>query len=115
MNIIELDEVYKSYDGALALRGVSLRVPQGIVYGVLGPHGAGKTTLIHLMLDFCDQIAASFASSEATTCNWSMGASDMCQSVCATIPAILCASICGIWDGSAGFPARRCVGVSMLR
>lgn len=52
MNIIELDEVYKSYDGALALRGVSLRVPQGIVYGVLGPHGAGKTTLIHLMLGF---------------------------------------------------------------
>ncbi|MCS6842622.1 MAG: ABC transporter ATP-binding protein [Roseiflexus sp.] len=52
MDVIELDEVHKSYDGIPVLRGVSLRVPQGIVYGMLGPHGAGKTTLIHLLLGF---------------------------------------------------------------
>jgi ABC-2 type transport system ATP-binding protein len=52
MDIIELDKVYKSYDGIPVLRGVTLRVPQGIVYGVLGPHGAGKTTLISIMIGF---------------------------------------------------------------
>ncbi|MCS6940201.1 MAG: ABC transporter ATP-binding protein [Roseiflexaceae bacterium] len=52
MDVIELNDVHKSYDGAPVLRGVSLRAPQGIVYGVLGAHDAGKTTLIHLMLGF---------------------------------------------------------------
>lgn len=52
MDVIELDEVHKSYDGVPVLRGVSLRVSQGAVYGVLGPHGAGKTTLIHLTTGF---------------------------------------------------------------
>lgn len=52
MDVIELDGVYKSYDGVPVLRGVSLRVSRGAVYGVLGPYGAGKTTLIHLIAGF---------------------------------------------------------------
>lgn len=52
MDSIELNDVHKSYDGVPVLRGVSLRVPQDAVYGVLGPYGAGKTTLIHLIAGF---------------------------------------------------------------
>lgn len=52
MDLIELDDVHKAYDSVPVLRGVSLRVPRGIVYGVLGPRGAGKTTLLHLMIGF---------------------------------------------------------------
>ncbi|MBI4635035.1 MAG: ABC transporter ATP-binding protein [Candidatus Rokubacteria bacterium] len=31
-----------------ALRGVSLAVPEGVIFGLLGPNGAGKTTLLSI-------------------------------------------------------------------
>lgn len=40
--------------GVAALRGVSLRVPTGSVFGLLGPNRAGKTTLIKLLLSLCE-------------------------------------------------------------
>lgn len=36
----------KSYGWRLALDGLDLRVPTGVVYGFLGPNGAGNTTTI---------------------------------------------------------------------
>lgn len=35
-----------------AVDGLSIEVPQGIVFGFLGPNGAGKTTTIKMILDF---------------------------------------------------------------
>jgi ABC-2 type transport system ATP-binding protein len=35
-----------------ALRGISLTVPAGTVFGFLGPNGAGKTTTLHVLLGF---------------------------------------------------------------
>jgi ABC-2 type transport system ATP-binding protein len=52
MYAIEIENLYKSYDGLAVLNGLSLRVPAGYVYGLLGPNGAGKSTLIHLLLGF---------------------------------------------------------------
>jgi ABC-2 type transport system ATP-binding protein len=52
MYAIEIENLYKSFDGVGVLRGLNLRVPQGQVYGLLGPNGAGKSTLIHLLLGF---------------------------------------------------------------
>ena len=52
MYAIEIDNLYKSFDGLAVLNGLNLRVPQGQVYGLLGPNGAGKSTLIHLLLGF---------------------------------------------------------------
>ncbi len=52
MDAIEIQDLYKSYDGLSVLRGLDLRVPQGSVYGLLGPNGSGKSTLIHLLLGF---------------------------------------------------------------
>lgn len=52
MNVIEIEGIYKSYDDAQVLRGLDLRLPRGMVYGLLGPNGSGKTTLIYLMLGF---------------------------------------------------------------
>jgi len=52
MFAIETEKLYKSYDGLPVLRGLDLRVPEGLVYGLLGPNGTGKSTLIHVLLGF---------------------------------------------------------------
>lgn len=44
--MIEVRELYKSYDGYEALRGLSIKTPTGSVYGLVGPNGAGKSTVI---------------------------------------------------------------------
>lgn len=49
MNILEVKDVSKSYASHVALRGVSLNIPQQMVFGLLGPNGAGKTTLIRII------------------------------------------------------------------
>lgn len=47
---IQVDNVYKTLGLTPALAGVSLDFEQGIMYGVIGPEGAGKTTLFRTML-----------------------------------------------------------------
>lgn len=48
---IRLENLYKSYGRVPALRGVTLDVRQGELFGFLGPNGAGKTTTIRCLLD----------------------------------------------------------------
>jgi ABC-2 type transport system ATP-binding protein len=48
--VIETRELYKNYGGVEALRGLSLQVPGGSIYGFLGRNGAGKTTTIKVLL-----------------------------------------------------------------
>ncbi|HEY0068590.1 MAG TPA: energy-coupling factor transporter ATPase [Chloroflexia bacterium] len=44
--LVSIDSLsYRYPEGALALRGVSLRVKEGDFYALLGPNGSGKTTL----------------------------------------------------------------------
>jgi ABC-2 type transport system ATP-binding protein len=49
-SIIELLNVTKQYGTNTALTDVSLEVPPGVVFALLGENGAGKTTAIRLML-----------------------------------------------------------------
>jgi ABC-2 type transport system ATP-binding protein len=48
--IIETADLRKQYTGVEALRGVSLEVPAGSIYGFLGRNGAGKTTTLKTLL-----------------------------------------------------------------
>jgi ABC-2 type transport system ATP-binding protein len=52
MYAVEIDGLQKSFDGAPVLADLSLRVPEGCVYGLVGPAGSGKTTLIRTILGF---------------------------------------------------------------
>lgn len=45
---ISLDNVSKRYGATAALRGLSLEVERGEMFGLIGPDGAGKTTTIRL-------------------------------------------------------------------
>jgi len=48
-SVIEVANVSKSYKGLQALSDVSLKVKRGHIFGLIGPDGAGKSTLIHII------------------------------------------------------------------
>ena len=48
-NIIEISDLHKHYDNLEVLRGVSLTIAEGEVVAIVGPSGAGKTTLMHVV------------------------------------------------------------------
>ena len=49
MAAIEVDRIEKSYGKVKALHGVSLEVAEGELFGLIGPDGAGKTTLQQIL------------------------------------------------------------------
>jgi len=49
-NIIEIQNLSKSYGTIKALDQVTLNVPKGSIYGYLGPNGAGKTTTMKVLV-----------------------------------------------------------------
>ncbi len=48
---LELRDVRKSYGKFVAVDGVSMTVPPGSIFGLLGPNGSGKTTTIRMIMD----------------------------------------------------------------
>jgi ABC-2 type transport system ATP-binding protein len=48
--VIETADLHKSYGSVEAVRGLSLQVPPGSIFGFLGRNGAGKTTTIKVLL-----------------------------------------------------------------
>ncbi len=51
MSVLSLQNISKSYGRIRALDNLSFDVPEGSVFGVLGPNGSGKTTLLSIVLD----------------------------------------------------------------
>lgn len=49
MNLISAKNILKTFDGTQALNSIDLEVYKGKITGLVGPDGAGKTTLIRLM------------------------------------------------------------------
>lgn len=48
--MIQLNHLRKSFGRRIALHGLSLEVPKGQIYGLLGHNGAGKSTTIGMLL-----------------------------------------------------------------
>ena len=68
MSAAVFEKVEKTYKtgplgrtGVHALRGVTLSVPTGSVFALLGPNRAGKTTLVKLLLSLCAPSSGSIA------------------------------------------------------
>lgn len=60
MNIIETENLTKTYGDFTAVSNVSLHIPKGSVYGFLGPNGAGKSTTMKLFLGLARPTGGSF-------------------------------------------------------
>jgi len=49
LNIIDVNEVSKSFRKTPALSNLSLQIKSGEIFGLIGPDGAGKSTLLHII------------------------------------------------------------------
>ncbi|HXP87326.1 MAG TPA: ATP-binding cassette domain-containing protein [Bryobacteraceae bacterium] len=49
MSAVQLDNVTKTFRAVTAVDRVSLTVPEGSVYGFIGPNGSGKTTTMRMI------------------------------------------------------------------
>ena len=51
MNVIELDNITKTFGSVTAVDSLSLGVPKGSIYGFIGPNGSGKTTTLRMIMN----------------------------------------------------------------
>ena len=58
--VLSIDNLTKYYGPIRALNNVSFDVPQGSVFGILGPNGSGKTTLLGIIMDILKATSGSF-------------------------------------------------------
>lgn len=50
MNPVEIEHATKRFSDVLAVDDLSLTVPEGSIYGFIGPNGSGKTTTLRMIL-----------------------------------------------------------------
>jgi len=50
-SVLSLHNITKFYGSIRALHNVSFEVPEGTVFGILGPNGSGKTTLLGIIMN----------------------------------------------------------------
>jgi len=50
MNVVEIQGVTKTFGQQAAVRNLTLAVPQGSIYGFIGPNGSGKTTTLRMIM-----------------------------------------------------------------
>ena len=60
MAVLTLNGISKYYGGICALNNVSFSVPEGSVFGILGPNGSGKTTMLGIVMDILKPSSGNF-------------------------------------------------------
>ncbi len=60
-NVLSTSSITKKYGSFTAVDGMSIDVPAGSVFGVLGPNGSGKTTFLGMILGIIKPTTGSFS------------------------------------------------------
>jgi len=58
--ILQINDLFKSFGRIKAVDGISLTINRGEIYGILGPNGSGKTTTLGMLLDVIKPDKGSF-------------------------------------------------------
>lgn len=58
--VLSIENISKNYGKIQALKNVSFSVPEGCVFGILGPNGSGKTTLLGIVMDVLKATSGTF-------------------------------------------------------
>lgn len=61
MQVIQIKDVCKAFDQRQVLNNISLSVEDGEIFGLLGPSGAGKTTLIKMLIGLLSATSGNIA------------------------------------------------------
>src|ERR1700683_209071 len=51
MTAVEIRSVTKTFGSVIAVDNLTLTVPQGSIYGFIGPNGSGKTTTMRMIVN----------------------------------------------------------------
>ncbi len=54
MNILQVNNLTKTFGGLTAVDDLSFSIEDGEIYGLIGPNGAGKTTIFNIITRFYD-------------------------------------------------------------
>lgn len=60
-NVVSINEISKKYGKALVLDNVSLEIPKGSIFGLVGRNGAGKTTLMRIITGLSEPTSGSYS------------------------------------------------------
>ncbi len=58
--VLSIQNLSKNYGQVQALNNVSFDVPKGSVFGILGPNGSGKTTMLGIVMDVLNASSGKF-------------------------------------------------------
>ena len=60
MEVLQTSHLHKSYGKIKAVNDLNLNIHQGMVFGLLGPNGSGKTTTLGIILGILQYDAGNF-------------------------------------------------------
>ena len=70
MNLLEMKNIKKEFNGQSVLKDISLQVKEGEIVSIIGPSGSGKSTLLRCATMLTDIDSGEIPIWEKDPCGW---------------------------------------------